>query len=122
MSRLWSVGYGRSLLVDWFASFPPELVYAFKESLALIQQNMIAPLSYLNCFESMRTTVDCGSRSGEFDGIWDDVPSCAFLSLRFNPKNQTRQKVWANNLQARRGSVRPVDRLSPCAICEYKRI
>jgi hypothetical protein len=101
MSRLWSVGYGRSLLVDWFASFPPELVYAFRKILAIFQQNMIARLKYLSYFESMRrTTVDCGSRPAEFDGIWDDAPSFAFLSLRFNPNNQTRQKVWANKMQA----------------------
>ena len=106
MFRLWSIGYCRPLLVDWFASFPPELVHAFRKSLAVVQKNMIDRISYLHSFESLRTAtvVECEAISTEFDcsfdGTLDDITSCAFMSLRFDPKTQIRQRVWANSMQA----------------------
>ena len=100
MCRLWSIGYSQHLLVDWFASFPPELVRAFKAILAELQDNMVSRFSYLTSVESMRSTVGGESVSSELDGKWDDFSSCAFLGLRFDPKTQTRLKVSANVLQS----------------------
>ena len=99
LSRLWSIGYSRSLLVGWFASFPPELVHAFKSILVILQRNMIARVSYLKTFESMRTTVDCDSRSSDLGRAKDDVPACAYSSVRFDPENQSWKKAWTNNDQ-----------------------
>jgi hypothetical protein len=98
MLRLWSHGYKKSVLLIWFASFPPELVSIFKRSLGIVHQALVARISHL---ENLRGICNAGSYTVEagtmaMDTIWCEQAPCACMRVNYDPVTQARTSISVN--------------------------